>query len=442
MRVRRVPLKFRNTGTVFALAVLTGSAALGAITNTTYTGGGGSPTDWNDAGNWSAGVPNNAYHAFVTNAVAFSTGPAGGTVARLTTGPGAVSMTGGLQLASADFSASTLDVGTGGVTFGGGLAWPWGNSTLIASGNVVAASIAWGNVASIIQKGGQFQIGAFNLPINMIPFVITNWSFTNGTPTTIAGCADNGSFRLDGTPIFAGGQRPNWSIGSYSAVGVGKWDLNGQTLKGNIAAVNGAGSPISRYAWLASTNGGTIDINVLAIGNSGYLSSYLDLHGVTVLFHGTNSTLVYDNRSLNAAGTNLVYSGGASTSIISKAYCASDNTTFMFVPTGVSTQLVNTGSKDRNSFLLNPADWTNNFALDVIKIGTNTTVKLTGVANIEAGGTNALYATSIDGLGPGAVIALNGHNVYLKKRANNITVDRTGGGRLYQAQAGTIILIQ
>lgn len=117
-------------------------------------------------------------------------------------------------------------------------------------------------------------------------------------------------------------------------------------------------------------------------------------------------------------------------------------TTTTFDPTGVVTQFVDTGSRDRSSVSLNPADWQNNFAFDQVVLGEGDTIKLVGDANIEGGGNNALYATRMTGLGAGATVKLNGRNVYLLKRPVNVTFDATGGGRVYSPSSGTIMTIQ
>ena len=124
------------------------------------------------------------------------------------------------------------------------------------------------------------------------------------------------------------------------------------------------------------------------------------------------------------------------TSTNAAAFTMSNNTTVTFH----NSCNLDTGSKDRNSVARDPADWVNNSAFDKIFIAEGATVTLVGDANIEGGGNTALYATSMEGLGTGATVDLNGRNFYLLKSAKNITF--IGSGKVYQQPKGTVISVR
>lgn len=443
---------------VAAVLSLTTTSHSATIVTFTYTGAGANPNNWADSNNWSSttglypgyrhftGSTGGTDVAVITNSLVpvFTNmvDDIGGTTMQLnglTTGTNKVTFTGGIQADRCydNTVAGNMSIGSGGVegTTIRAAAGTYGVASCSVAGNVKANDFGSESQAPTITGAPVFDVknfyiaqsqgsGAYNIS--------SNWSFTNvdANNLTFRSASVSGpyTFTWVSEPNFNGG-RPNYYINNGQGDGYGTVNVSSSRLLGNVLWLDGwPGPPLSRCGVMRSS-GGVVDLNEIHIGtgNGNAGATWLGLTNASVYIRGTGtvSLAAWDNRSTNNVRFNV-----------------STGTTTYFDPAGVATQYIDTGSKDRNSVLLDPVDWQNNFAFDQVVFGTNDTVILVGDANIEGAGTNALYATRLTGLGGGATLKLNGHNVYLLKRPDNVTFDTAGGGRVYFPKSGTLITIR
>jgi hypothetical protein len=334
--------------------------------------------------------------------------------------------------------------GTGGLTFTAGINWQNGGGVLSADGNFGAPSVHFDNTGTITQNGGLFDIATFRLPPqnNATTFDFAGFAFAAAKPTVIGDVNDNTlpNFTFSGTPVFLAGHRPNWILTCGSATGTDAvWDLNGFTMVGDTIRVLGGGFQVTRYATLKNElgagagPGGVIDANRLEVGGFNgitYTAPYLNfVDPVTVTLRGSNT--IYNNFSINNDGTGK------------PAPFTATNSTLILDPAAGSAS-IDTGSKDLNSTDFDPADWDDNFAWDLVKIGDGDTITLTGDANVGAGN-NALYARTMECVGSSGTIDLNGHNVYLLEAPTCVTFDDSGGGAAYWPEvppSGAVLIVR
>lgn len=304
-------------------------------------------------------------------------------------------------------------------------------------GNWTVGSLSFGQACPIVQHAGLWEIKTeFELPRGVIPyeFEITNYQFTNTAAWTIRKRSKSGYVKFSGQPVFWG-NIPNWTLDSSELVGA-RWDLNGFKMEANSIQIIGSGGtqPNGRHSYLYNRVAtGEVETPTLQIGSSGYPLGYLDLQNCTVTLTGAGT--IYNNLSLNNAGDPLHDGTPAG------PFDIRQNTVFEFAPAGGTANL-NSGSDDRDSQSLDPADWEDNFAFDVIRIAQGAAITLTGGENIGGGTHNALYARRIEGLGSGGTLVLNGRNVYLLEQPQNVTFDVTGGGTVYYPPRGTIVTVR
>jgi|GEM_PF-2585532 len=423
-------------GMMAALAAGVGASSVWAETFY-YTGGGTDPNQWNDPNNWTnaAGSPGypwgtgpEADAAIIPDGFgpSFNAGSVPTHLQRLQTGNMLVTFPSSLNMtynSTSGWRSAVVNIGSGGLTVNGGIGFGFNGEVGFFSAGPVTMNFLQMCLATPTQSGGYYNIGTIRLQGNGTG-QIRAWVFTNATNTTITSNGHMGSnHEWVGNPIFDG--RPNWDLidagVTWNASG-GKWDLKNYTLYGNQLRIDGGvngGGAANPYPDYLVSDGGTIDVNriQIALGASGNGRSHVRLSNTTVHIRGDSTA--WENNSTNAA-----------------AFSMTNNTTVTFH----NSCNLDTGSKDRNSVARDPADWVNNFAFDKIFIAEGATVTLTGNANIEGGGNTALYATSMEGLGAGATVDLNGRNIYLLKRAKNITF--VGPGKIYQEASGTVIVIR
>ena len=431
------------------------TGAFGALTNFYWTGG-GVVGKWDDQNNWQTGGVTNGFpssetsFAILSNAtpVAFTSGvPA--KLCRLYTGAGRVVIGSTITFyyQPSPFTYAGLWIGSGGVDFGSGtVGFNNDGNTLDTYGDFAAGAFNYGNNCALIQHTGYWRVATFQLPPGQTTFPA--WSFGTGTIAITTHVFHKSPVLFTGQPTYEPGlARPDWTMtaGYSAAEGYPNAyiDLNGYTRWANNIKLLENGNNW-RYSRLQNTNvNALIDANTLQVGNSATdgTNNYLNLHNCTVKLQGggTNYQTVYQNWSCNHDGSPFTYTYGTfKTNFHVGAFSINDNTTFLFAPTG-GTCAVSTGSKDRGWQLL--TYWTNNFAFNIVQVNTGATVRLVGAANIEGGGlTNALYAYRIQGLGPGATIDRNGHNVYTIRSNSGITF--TGAGStfvLYPDEPGLLI---
>jgi hypothetical protein len=432
--------------TVTVLLLLT-TTARAQFTNYTWTGG-GNQADWTDPANWSSSPAGGTFPghntAFLGNDVAIfpdGLGPVTftNTEARqlngLQTGNRKITFAGSIQAdrTSANGGFGFMTIGSGGVegtTIR--VAGTYGVGSLSVAGNVKANDFGSNWAAPVLSGTPVFDVKNFYLPGDQgggtynIP---STWNFINVDAngliirhaTYVGGSM---SYVWTGTPNFNGG-RPSYYFNMASGEGI-PYDVGPYTLVGNVLQLDGWPGGVTRYPIL-KCNGGTVDLNEIhiAYGFGGSLMTCVKLtNNATIYIRGTNTTVAlpaWDNRSTNNA-----------------AFDVRTKSTIAFDTAGaVRTQYVATGSSDLGGTQL--TSWNNNFAFDVVKVGTNTTVMLTGSANI-GGGVTALYATRIIGLGPGATINRNGRKVYTIRSNSGVTF--TGAGSttvLYPDEPGVFI---
>lgn len=419
----------RSVAALAAVALALGAAnAFAASTNVNWIGG-GNTSDWYDAANWEDGnVPkNNAWRATITSSVDLVFTNLGNlTVNRITTaGSGHVTL---------GFNQINCNAGTGYTPSGGLVVGPGGvtmnkfsssngGGYINAGGNLKIASFGWGNTGSIQQNAGVFEFASFLLPISGNTS-IRAWVFTNNTPSTIYWTGyGGGTYQFVGTPTFLNGHRPHWQLGAGYEDGRNWCDLNGFTMLGDEVRITGAGAPSTRWGRLINDDpGGTVDANKLIVGYNNYRRAAVQLANTDVVLRGSGA--VYDNRSTNAA-----------------AFWMTNAVTVTFDPAAGICDL-DSGSEDRDSTDFDPADWADNFAFDLIRVGDGDTITLLGDANLAAGN-NAVYARTIEGLGAGGTVALNGRNVYLLEPPVNVAFDSTGGGAAFWPMPkGTLVVLR
>jgi len=402
-----------------------------------YRGGGTDPNKWDDPNNWtnaagSAGYPwgtgPEADAAIIPDGFgpSFNAGTVPAYLQRLQTGNMLVTIPSSLTItynSTNGWQSGIVSIGTGGLTVNGGIGFGnWAEVGFFSAGPVTMTYLQM-CMATPTQTGGYYNIGTIKLQGNGTG-QIRAWAINNATNTTITSYSHNGcNHEWAGNPILDG--RPNWDLidagVTWNASG-GKWDLKNHTLYGNRLRIDGGfpgGGAANPYPDYLVSDGGTIDVNriQIALGASGNGRSHVRLSNTAIHIRGDGTA--WENNSTNAP-----------------AFTMTNNTTVTFH----NSCNLDTGSKDRNSVARDPADWVNNFAFDKIFIAEGATVTLTGNANIEGGGNTALYATSMEGLGTGASVNLNGRNIYLLKKARNITF--IGTGKVYQQADGTLITIQ
>jgi hypothetical protein len=310
----------------------------------------------------------------------------------------------------------------------------YGVASCSVAGNVKANDFGAESSAPVLTGSPVFDVKNFYIASSQgggAYNISSNWNFINvdANNLTFQSASIAGAYTLTwvSEPNFNGG-RPNWTIVNCGDYGAGAIDVGSSRLLGNVLKLDGWSGSDNRYG-IMRCSGGTVDVNEIHIGygNANTLKTWIALTNSTIYIRGSGSDAfaAWDNRTTNSA-----------------QFDVRTETTTYFDPTGVATQYVDTGSKDRNSVSLNPVDWSNNFAFGQVFIGAGDTITLVGDANIEGAGTNALYATKMTGLGGGATVKLNGHNVYLLKRPVNVTFDATGGGRVYAPSSGTMMTVR
>ena len=400
--------------------------ARGAATNVDWIGG-GNTSDWYDSANWSAGnVPNNnGWQATISNSVDLVFTNTGNlNLNRITmVGTGKVTFAFGQILVSAGIGftpAGGLTVGSGGVRMN---AFATGNQSpeyLIANGDLEATSLDWDQVGILTQNAGKFDIALFRIPnANSAYRYFTNWSFRDGANTTITiKWTREGTVPFKGAPTFEGG-RPDWNVVCHDGDTI--WDLRGYGIYADSVTLSGTWNNVNKVGLSNAAATGWVDANSLQVGTAAQPNHFLALANAAVVLRG--SGVVYNNYVTNNTDFTL-----------------RTNTPFTFHPAAGSAD-EDTGSEDRNSIDLDPADWVNNFAFDAIEIGDGDSVRLVGTANVGAGN-NALYARRLRGLGSGGTVVLNGHNLYLLEAPRDVAFDGSGGGRAYYPATGTVITIR
>ncbi len=438
-------------GVAAFLSLATSARAGVTITNYTWTGG-GDVENWTDSLNWTSAPSGGSYPGWNTiflgsdraifpndiGPVVFTNMPAVN-LNGLQTGNRKVTFCSPLYVdrPGDNTVGGSMIIGSGGVE---------GTSIRAACGTYVVASCSvGGNVkadtfgaeasAPVLTGTPVFDVktfyfaqsqgsGAYNIS--------SNWNFINvdANNLTFRSASISGNYTLNwvSEPNFNGG-RPNFYIVNCGDNASGSINISSNKLLGNVLQLDGWSGSINRFGSMRG-DGGTVDLNEFHIGygNGNTLRTWVGLTNSTIYIRGIGAVALpaWDNRSTN----NTLFDVRTGT----KTY---------FDPTGVSTQYVDTGSKDRNSVARDPVDWQNNFAFDQVYIGEGDIITLVGDANIEGGETNALYATRMTGLGAGGTVKLNGHNVYLLNRPANVTFDTTAGGRVYAPpSSGTMISVQ
>jgi hypothetical protein len=337
----------------FALAQARGGSVAHA-TDYTYTAG-GVAGQWNDVNNWGGvAFPTGASdQAIIPDGLsaAFTTGiPA--SIWKITTGNQPVSFVGGISLGGANNAG--INVGSGGVTFGGAIVFPNANGFIHAAGNLTAPQTTFNNSGhSVTQTAGEFDIASFGLR----NFNVVAWNFATNKPVSFNG-NNNGNVLFAQTPVFSAGHRPDWNMGAGGANN--RWDINGKTLLADD--INLLGHPsLDRYSYLYNNlTGGTIDTNTFTMsGQSGH--NYVNLTD-------TNFTV---------RGSGTAWNNITSTNV--NPYKMVD-TVVTFDPTGGSLN-IDPGSDDAGT-----SGFTNNFAFDSVTIATGDTVGVVGSANVGSMG--------------------------------------------------------
>jgi hypothetical protein len=421
-----------------------------AITNYFWVGG-GNVESWTDSANWTSAPTGGSYPGWNTvfvgsdraifpddiGPVVFTNMPTVN-LNGLQTGNRKITFCSPLYVdrPSDNSVGGVMSIGSGGVegTSIRAAAGTYGVASCSVAGNVKADIFGAEASAPVLTGTPVFDVKTFYFAQSQgsgIYGFSTNWNFINvdANKLTFRSASISGPYTLTwlSEPNFNGG-RPTFYIVNCGDNANGSINVSSNRFLANVLQLDGWSGSVNRYG-IMRASGGTVGVNEIHIGygNGNTLRTWVGLTNTAIYIRGTGTVALaaWDNRSTNNTLFNV-----------------NTGTTTTFDPTGVATQYVDTGSRDRSSVSLNPVDWQNNFAFDQVVLGAGDTIKLVGDANIEGGGTNALYATRMTGLGGGATVKLNGHNVYLLKRPSNVTFDTTGGGRVYGPTSGTLINIR
>lgn len=405
------------------------TAAQAQFTDYVYTGASSDPQQWDNEENWIVnGVVNGfpdggATRVYINEAVTFTSGvPA--SLSRLYTGDGHVFLGSGLNmLHTSGGHGPILSVGAGGLDCGAGTITTAHGLTLIVYGDLKAGALGSGQGGSYTQYGGVWRIGNFQLG-RQLSHTIGAWSFGQETATIQTHAHSERNVVFTGTPVFEDDVRPNWIFSAGQAGSTIYVDLQTNTLKGAQVTFKGGNKyPTSHYCLTNSMPGAKLDINGIVINSTYAPATFLALVDADIVLRGSGT--VWDNRSTNNIAFNMRH-----------------ETTVTFTPVGGSAS-IDSGSEDRDSTNYDPIDWENNFSFDTIKIDDGCEITLTGNANIGIGGNNALYARRLLGLGDGATVILNGHNIYLLEMPHNIVFDASAGGKVYFPKPrGTVMIVR
>jgi hypothetical protein len=411
---------------VVGVAMTAARAAMSqSFTNFTYTGDGADPSAWNDPNNWTTGGATNGYPdsrcCIVTiNGSASLTSGIPSQIASLylaTNGP-VILRTGALNIyySSGMGLQSYLTVHSNGADFGSADVTA---ARVTLNGDLTAKSLVLDQYGDITQIAGKLRLQKLQLAYNSSSVSIRGWSF--GREIGLISC-NHATFNFVGQPTFEDAVRPDWTLFSFS--GFATMDLKGYTLWGNVLTLGGHPTILGTSSRLINTTAGaTVDVNRIVIqGGDLTKIAYLALTNTEIIVRGGGTNWL--NLSSNSAAFNIT-----------------NNTIVIFAPTG-GTACLNSGSQDRHSVTLNPTDWNSNFSFGTIRIDAGATITLVGNDTFGTGQTNAVYAYTIEGIDIGSTVKLNGHNVYLLRRARGVTFDYSGGGKVYQPMAGTIISLR
>ncbi len=419
---------------IFALAATINSlhpfSGFCAATNINYIGGGGIK-DWFYPANWEGGIipTGNTYQATIAtdSDVTFTNGGTALFIINriITSGSGLVTLNFGTiqpKAGSGYTPSGAFIVGPGGarvknISFGNTGAF------LETYGNLNADSTRFDEHGFIYQRSGTLAITTFRIANgDNGSRYYTNWSFVNSSNMTLTATWQRaGTIPFHGTPVFADG-RPKWQLVCHDGGHV-YFDLRGHNIYANAIEITGTGSTNFFSALINTNAGGRVDANAITIGTATRQGHYLSCRDFTITLGGSGT--VYYNYSTNA---NL--------------FCLTNNTVLVLCPTG-GTASIHTGSQDRGGDGVTAEDWEDNFALDRIQLAEGASITLVGNANIGSG-TNAVYATTLEGLGTGATVVLNNHNVYLKTASLNVFFNTSGGGQviLLKKPVGTVLMIR
>ncbi len=375
------------------------------LTTFTYTGAGADPNVWGDEENWLNGGVVNGYPTEVLNGETLAVIPDGkspsfttgvSNLYRLQTGSGTVSFNGGLSCHNASPYNPSIAIGLGGVSVAGSVYASRGPISTAGNLSITGNLQHWGQ--SLTQTGGSLTLGGDMIFSEQVDTAIRAWVFAspyNGTFRN--GSVFDRTITWTGTPNFAGG-RPNYNF--VQGGDGGTWDVGGYTLLGNNLTIGNWSGSTTRYGRML-VSGGTIDVNTLTVNynGTGYTRwNYLSAQNASIYIRG--------------AGTawSIQTEGNADFDI-------TNGTTVYLEPTGGSLS-IDTGSKDRGGNGLDIADFDNNFSFGNLRIGSGNTVTVTGNANIEGGGLNALYVRGALALEDDSTLQLtdlsgNRHNAYL-----------------------------
>ncbi len=414
-----------------AVASLSGLAQAASFI---YTGG-GAAGNWADPLNWGgAGAPVNVNDdATIPNGFSptFTTGfPATPTLTYFTTGNGLVTLPSSLKMIyqGSPWRSDQVDIGTGGLTIVGSGGVEMSSEALFRSaGPVTMDHLNMVNAAPQQTGSSTWDITTIRLGNNAAinPYYVRNWNIVDGANTTFTQTPSNGSStRWTGSPVITGG-RPQWNLFNAPvnwSQTWGQWDLQSYKLYGDVVQVDGMNGSNPRLIG----NGATVDVNTLRIAY-GYSSTdgraYVDLDNSTVLIQGTGTSSLpaWDNRCQR----NTLFDMATGTSVT-------------FDPAS-SPQYVHTGSKDRGGS--QASYWNDNFAFYNVAIGAGDTITLTGTANIEGGGNDALYVKgSLSGAG---TINANSRNIYVAGSltpGSSIGTFTVSGGNLAMASGSSLYL--
>lgn len=425
------------------------------VTTDTWTGGGGSNTDWSDASNWNNGAITSGENIAISTTTAntivdqsFSIGTltlsnAGdsATVANgqtLTVG-GNIVNNGTITLDSTN-TYDTVSINAANVTLSG-------TGTLVLGGTAqydqIEAATSGNTLINQSTITGQGTIGTDTLVISNAGTINANVSGTNLTLSPYTSTASTNSGTLEAT----GGGNLYLTNGTWNNTGTISAGTGSNVYLENGVTINGGTLSTAGTGWIYGASGGSTLENVTISSGSQFEvqnSATTDLVGTitnkgTITLDSTSTYVTLDvpsgTTTLTGGGT-VVMGGGAQYSQIEGAsgtsFVNSNNTIEGTGNIGTGTlTLTNNGTINAN---VSPTAL--NQPLYIQSFGTMTN---TGTLEATNGGTLEIYSTALTNSGSGAVIQAvgadgsgNASNVVLyNSTINGGTLTTSGAGVIY-----------
>ena len=278
----------------FVQLTLTASGVIGSWTNGNATG------NWNDAGNWSGGIPSLA-----------------GSSATFASAPGAVTL--------------NANETVGGLTFNNAAGYTiTGGNTLTLDNNGSGASVTVTTGSHTISTAVAFNDNVTVAPASGTQLTISG-NISQATGSSSLTKTGTGTLVLSGTNSYSGGTSVSNGVLNFnglSALGsASTLALGSATTNGTLRYASGNTADVSTLTVTLNAGGGTIDTNgnnvtfANAIGNSGAggltkagsgtltLSGANTYTGATTLTAGTLN--ISSDAALGSAATNLTFDPGA-----------------------------------------------------------------------------------------------------------------------------------